>query len=241
MATTVADIILAVRNRTDMLNDNFVTDTELMWYINSSCAELDDLLVQTYDDYKLKSTSLTITGTSGNGAGNNVALPTDFYKPRGVDLYIDSTQPYSVRPFNFQERNRYANTLFRGPTGPYNVKYRVQDGYFFIEPISAAPGTYTLWYTPTWTNFTSTASILPAYMDIQVWHEYATVDASIKVKMKLELDPGGFMALKEPLRQRILTMNKNRAQAEGKTVSAIRQESDELFGWYGVGGNGGSY
>lgn len=232
MPTSVADIILAVRNRTDMLNDNFVTDNELMWYINSSCAELDDMLVQTFDDYKLTSTSLTIT------ENNYVALPPDFYKPRGVDVFIDSVQPYSVRPFNFQERNRYANTLFRGPTGPYNVRYRVQDGYFYIEPVSAAPGTYTLWYTPAWQNFTSTASILPTYMDIQVWHEYATVDASIKVKMKLELDPGGFMALKEPLRQRILAMNKSRAQAEGKTISAVRQEMDDLFGWYGSGTNG---
>ncbi len=189
---------------------------------------MDDLLVQTFDDYKLKTADLIIA------AGNSVALPSDYYKIRGADIIIDSVQPYSIRPFNFPERNRYANTLFRGTTGPFNAKYRVQDGYLFIEPVTAASGTYTIWYTPLFVNFTLATDTLPTYMDVQSWSEYITLDCCIKVKIKLELDPQAFMMLKEPMRMRILTMSKGRAQAEGKTVSAVRQETDDMNNWFGV-------
>lgn len=233
--TQVQDIITECRNRVDMLNDNFFNDTtELIPYINSSAGELYDLLVQTYDDYNLSYTSNGLTITSGN----SVPLPSDFLKPRGVDIFLDSTQPYSVRPFNFQERNRYANTLFRGPTGPYNVKYRCQDGYLFIEPVSAAPGTYYLWYTPVFTPFVYVTDTLPSYMSNNSWSEYIVLDVCVKMQDKLQLDSTPYERKKEPLRQRILAMSRSYAQAEGKTVSSVRQEYDDLFGWYGSGSNG---
>lgn len=232
MATQVQDLITMIRDRTDMTNDNFITDQALVTYINASAGELDDLLVQTYDDYKLSSTILSIT------SNNYCPLPADFYKPRGVEVFCNSPQPYSVRPFNFQERNRYANSPFVGALGPYNIRYRVQDGYFFIEPITSAIGVYTFWYTPAFASLTSASQYLPSYMDIQSWCEYITVDCCIKVKMKLELDFVSFESLKEPLRQRILIMNKGRSAAEGKTVSAIRGEFDELYGFtFGQNGN----
>lgn len=241
--TTVQDIITDCRNRTDMVNpttgqvDAFFNDTtELIPYINASAGEMYDIIVQTYDDYNLSYTPNGLVITSSTQ--NYVALPSDFLKPRGVDIYLDSTQPYSVRPFNFQERNRYANTLFRGPTGPYNVKYRCQDGYLFIEPVSAAPGTYYLWYTPVFTNFTAVTDVLPSYMSNNSWSEYIVLDVCIKMQDKLQLDSTPYERKKEPLRQRILAMSRNYAQAEGKTVSSVRQEYDDLFGWYGSGGNG---
>lgn len=238
MAKTVQDIITMARNRTDMVNpttgvvDGFFNDTtELIPYINSSAGELYDLLVGTYEDYRLTTAVLTITGTN-----NYTNLPTDFFHPRGCDVFIDSVQPYSVREFNFQERNRFANTVFRGPSGPYNVKFRCQDGYFFIEPLTCAPGTYTLWYTPIFTEFVASTDVIPAYMSNQSWFEYIVLDVAIKMKDKLELDSSAYERKKEPLRQRILAMSKGRAQATGKTISRIRYEADDASGWFG--GNG---
>lgn len=227
-----------MRNPNTLVVDGFFSDVnELIPYINSSAGELYDLLVGTYEDYALTSASLVIDGSVGT---NYTYLPDDFFHPRGCDILIDSIQPYSVREFNFQERNRYANTVFRGPSGPYNVKYRCQDGYFYIEPITAAPGTYTLWYTPVFTNFVSASDVLPAYMSNQSWFEYVVLDVAIKMKDKLELDSSAYERKKEPLRQRILAMSKGRAQATGKTVSRIRYETDDVFGWFG-GGNNGSW
>lgn len=227
--TQVQDLITAIRNRTDMLNDQFVTDTEIIGYINMAAGDMDDLLVSTYDDYKLKSASLTITGPL-----NYVALPSDFYKPRGVETMLDGIQPYTLRPFNFQERNRNANTLFRSPAGPYNAKYRCQDGYLFIEPITAAPGVYTLWYTPAFANFTAANQALPSYMDVQNWCRFIIADCCSQVKTKLELFDAipVFENERERLRQRILTMAHSRSQGEGKTISSIRNEYDDGNEWW---------
>jgi hypothetical protein len=244
--TIVQDIITMARNRTDMVNptsgvvDAFFDDVnELLPYINSSAGEMYDLLVQTYNDYALNSSSITIDGTVGP---NFAFLPSDFLLPRGVEVLINSSQPYSVRPFNFQDRNKWGNSLFRGPPGPNNVQYRCQDGYLFIEPIAFAPGTYTLWYTPVFSNFLTVNDPLPAYMANNAWFEYIVLDVCIKMKDKLELDSSAYERKKPPLQERILIMAQSRAQAEGKTVSTIRMEEDMWgFGYYGGGfGNGGA-
>ena len=52
MATTMTLLNLrtAVRQRSDMVNDQFISDSELTSYINQSYFELYDILVQKYGD-----------------------------------------------------------------------------------------------------------------------------------------------------------------------------------------------
>lgn len=225
-----------VNPRTGVVDGFFDDQNELIPYINSSAGEMYDLLINTYDDYQLKTANLIIDGSVGPNFCN---LPSDFLKPRGVDIIIDSIQPYSVREFNFQERNRWANTIFRGPSGPFNVRYRVQDGYFFVEPITAAPGEYTLWYNPSFTNFTEATDTIPLFMSNNSWFEYIVLDVCIKMKDKLELDSSAYERKKEPLRERIIAMSRGRAQAAGKTISRIRYEADDVFGFFLGGGSDG--
>lgn len=232
--TQVSDLIRMIRNRTDMMNDEFITDDELTDYINLSAGELDDLLVQTYDDYKLTSTQLTIE------TGNSVPLPSDYYKVRGVETIVNGIQPYTIRPYNFQERNNYYGNGFGTSGFPYNCFYRVADGYMTIEPLNNSPGTYTFFYTPTFVNFVSPADSLPAYMDVQSWHQYITLDVAIMVKTKTEEPEVAqtFMMLKEQMRQRILTMSKGRSQGEAKTMTRIRTRKG---GGWGRGQGGGGF
>jgi hypothetical protein len=82
-ATTLAQFRTRVRQRADMENSNFVSDSELNGYVNKSISELYDLLVSSNSEYFLSSSSSTVAF-----GGSTITLPTDFYKLRGVDFYL---------------------------------------------------------------------------------------------------------------------------------------------------------
>ena len=52
MSITLAELRTQARNRADMESSEFVTDTELTDYINSSIAELHDILIQSYGVFR---------------------------------------------------------------------------------------------------------------------------------------------------------------------------------------------
>ena len=126
------------RQRSDMVNNNFVTDAELNGYLNNSWAELYDILVSKYQvDYFLTSSSISITsGTS------SYDLPADFYKARGVDLIINTDQSTPLRRYTFADRTR--DSLVRYAR---DVKYRIQANNIVFAP-SPSNNTATLWYIP---------------------------------------------------------------------------------------------
>ena len=74
MGITLLQLRTQARDRADMTNSLFIADAELNNYINSSIAELHDLLIGAYDSYYsiLTSTFNTVSGTA------TYALPADF-------------------------------------------------------------------------------------------------------------------------------------------------------------------
>ena len=70
-------------------------------------------------------------------------------------------------------------------------------------------------------------------MDQQSWIEYAVVDVGIKIFTKQNLDPSGFMARKEGLRNRIIGAMTNRDQSGPDCIANVRRG-----GW---GGNSGGF
>src|SRR4051812_11022033 len=107
----LSDLRTAIRQRADMVNSKFVSDSELNSYINQSYFELYDLLIQKYGDNYFVATPYTFTT---DGTSQLYDLPTDFFKLLGVDLALSaSLDSYvTIRPFNFSERNRYATPNF---------------------------------------------------------------------------------------------------------------------------------
>src|SRR5437016_1425591 len=102
--TTLATVRTAVRQRTEMVNSQFVTDAELNSYINASYYELYDLLVQKFGDDYFVATAYLFTA---DGVADSYTLPSDFYKGLGLDIAIDALNWASVRRFNMGERNDY--------------------------------------------------------------------------------------------------------------------------------------
>ena len=130
------------RQRADMENSQFVSDSELDLYINNSYLELYDLIVSSFEDYYIQSLDFTIS------SGNTAAIPTDFYKVRGVDFEYGGKY-YEIHKWNFNERNRLdrPDSILSNRYLDYR-KYRVLGSNIQIIPEERATGNYRLWYIP---------------------------------------------------------------------------------------------
>lgn len=137
---TVSNLVTEVRRRADMENSQFVTDAEIRSYLNASYREFYDMLVSKYEnDYFLSESSISIVANT-----TIYSLPSDFYKARGVDLLINTSQRVPLSRYNFSNRNRaYSNYNF-----PYELEYRIQGNNIIFTPTPSGSHTAYIWYTP---------------------------------------------------------------------------------------------
>jgi hypothetical protein len=213
------------RQRADMETSDFITDSELNNYINSSIAELHDLLVSAYgSDYFLSDYSFnTVSGTA------DYALPSTFYKLKGVDVRINNSSWCSVRPFNFNERNRDQDVSWGMSLGP-SVRYRLMGSNIKFSPIPDAAYQTRLWYVPKATTLVADGD---SFDDLNQYAEYVIVDAAIKMLQKEEKDVNVLMAQKMALKKRLEQMSENRDVGQPASISDIYAENDEY--WFNRG------
>ena len=123
MASVVllSDMITQARQRADMVNSNFVSDSELTGYLNEANLELYDLLTTKFADEYFHTYDLITIGS----ASNIYALPKDFYKLKGVEIASDASNNrfITIVPYMFNERNRYAYNNSNLPTRSVRVRY----------------------------------------------------------------------------------------------------------------------
>lgn len=230
---TLGQLRTATRQRSDMVNSQFVTDAEFNSYINQSYFELYDILVSTYgDDYYVA----PVFPITTNGTDFQFPLPADFYKLKGVDLNINGAQDswVTLRPFNFQERNRYAVPNFQSFYGITNLRYRVNGNNLWFTPIPTAGQTINVWYVPRMTELVTDGDVCDG---ISGWTEYIICDAAIKAMQKEESDVSVLMAQKQALLQRIQSQAENRDQGMPQTVTDTQSSQ---YWWPNGNGNPGS-
>lgn len=239
--------MLQARQRADRVASQFVTDSELITYINKSYTELYDLLTTLFEDYYLAApVSFTTNGTSSRyPLPNGVLTFTDptgasvvarpMYKLLGVDLGLNTANNayVTVNRFNFIDRNRFVypnsnSTIY----GVFNCQYRVMgDNIEFIPPPSANQPV-RLWYIPRMRDLVALTDTLDG---VNGWIEYVITDAAIKILQKEESDVQVLAAQKMMLIQRINASASNRDAGQPDTISDTRGAS----GWGGQGQNGG--
>jgi hypothetical protein len=210
---TLLDIKTRARERADMENSTFISDSELNSYVNASAQELYDLLVGTFADYYVTEGAET---TVANGS-STLALPADFYKLRGVDIKRSDASGLwqDLKPFSFQDRNRQVST----PNYTYycsNVKYHIAGSQVMLTPKDQAEGIYKLWYIPKMTLLTLDTDQLEASMS--PWDEYVVVDAAIKMLGKEESSTSSLEEQKQALKKRIMTMALDRDAAHPEVI-----------------------
>ena len=224
MSITLAELKLQSRQLADRENSQFVTDTELTAYINSAIAELQDLLISAYSsDYYISDYTFSTVANQ-----TTYALPADFYKLRGVDCALINNEYASLRPFNFNERNRNDSFSSWGlMTGP-SIRYRLLGDNIVFSP--APDGIYSikLWYIPTAVKLVADSDVLT---DLNQYSDFVIYDAAIKMLIKEESDPSALMRERENCSRRIVEMAQNRDAGQPESVSDIYAENNDYY-WY---------
>lgn len=221
MSINLEQLRLRTRQKADRENSNFVEDEELNFMINQSAAELHDLLVGSNSaDYSISDYSFsTVTDTDAYD------LPANFYKLKGVDAKISGDRWFSLRAFNFNERNRNDDIswgLINGPT----VRYRLLGNQIKFTPAPEAAYDIRLWYTPTAPVLSVDTDTLA---DLNAYSEYVITDAAIKYLQKEESDVSVLMAQKAELKRRIEIMSNNRDEGQPESVSDIYAENSDFW------------
>ena len=216
--TTLAQLITRVRQRADMVGSAFVSDAEVVDYINVGMAEIHDLLVDKYEDYYVDSdTTYTLPGS------NPGTLPATFYKALGVDFEAGGVT-YRMRRYTFQERNMY-NAPSVVAARISDTRYSVQGNQIKFIPDPTTSGTARLHFVPEAQRFSSGStsativSLAPAIAN--GYEEYVVVDAAIKCLMKEESDIQPHMIYKEQLRKRLESAAGNRDAGEHSRISDV--------------------
>lgn len=229
MSITLGELKTQSRFRANMENSQFITDLELTTYINASVAELQDLLISTYGtQYYTINTLFTTVGQQKDYALDTVAP--NMYKLEGVDAKINSSDFFTLRPFNFNERNRNDSFsswgLLTGPT----IRYRLVGSNLSFSP--APDGAYQIkvWYIPFAPKLSSDADSLADYNQ---YAEYVIVDAAIKMMQKEESDVQVLLVQKAALIKRIVEMAQNRDAGQPESISDIYAENNDYYFYQG--------
>ena len=136
---SLTELRTLTRQRADMQNSQFVDDTELTRYLNNSWGELYNLIIDNFnEDYY--TTTNTFTLTSGT---DSYSLPSDFYKLRGVDLVVTTTESVPLRRYNWAERTRNSVTV-----RARDYRYRVQKGSIVFTPVPSTNDSIKIFYIP---------------------------------------------------------------------------------------------
>lgn len=227
MSITLAELKTRSRERADMTDSEFVTDSELVSYINASVAELHDILIQAYgEEYRIKDVTFSTVSGQADYDLSTVVTDNDFYKLRGIDAQLNGDDFFTLQPFNFNERNRFQNFGTWDYLGITNIRYRLLGNNIRLSPVPDNAVTVKLWYIPVATIMTDDADTLD---DLNQFAEYVIVDAAIKMLNKEESDVSVLMAQKTALKRRIEEAANNRDAGSGDAVSDIYIENDDFF------------
>jgi hypothetical protein len=235
VSITLAEIKAQARQRADMLQSQFVSDGELTSYINSSLAELHDLLIAAYnEEYYMEEVQFTSSGsiTYPLPNGTNYAGAPKFYKLRGVDVRQGASNDWaSLHRFNFNRRNQtYQGNVLSTYGLPY-LEYRITGQNLRLNRLPDANLTFRIFYYPTAQKLVLDSDV---FEDFNNFVEYVIVDTAIKMLTKEESDTQVLLLQKTALKARIEAMAKDRDANEPESVSDVYAEycEDDFFRRY---------
>jgi hypothetical protein len=214
---TVSSIIERIRWRTGQDKSKFISDPEILSYVDSAAAELYDVLVSSFKDYFIEFANFnTISGV------NIYNLPANCYKVRGLDT-IDNSISYSLKSFPFEERARYINTSII-PSTYTHIKYCIMGNSVLLAPTPTANLPMTLWYVPVLPVITSTTQTLSMFSG---YEEYLIALVGIRISLKAEEDPAPFERERTRQQKRIEIAAQQRDVSDAGSV--IDTEGHETF------------
>lgn len=218
---TLAELKEQARQRADQENSEFVSESELTAYINSSLAELHDLLIAAYnEDYVVEEYQWTATTEA------SYQLPADFYKLRGVDVRNGVNGNWAtVKRYNFNRRNEQQNAYVWNMLGLPYLEYRLVGSKIRFNRTPDSSTQFRIFYYPAAPKLVADTD---TYDDVNAYAEYVIVDAAIKMMQKEESDTRMLAAQKVALAERIRAMAASRDANEPASVTDVYAEDTEI-------------
>ncbi len=206
------------RAHSDTVSSTHTTDTQLNRWINQELAALWDILVAADVDRYVK--TYQFTATSGT---TSYTLPSDFYKPRGLDRVIGDDR-VSIDEWQFHERNRYSTTT--GTPDDYSdVRYRIMgqgiDGTDARIRFEGDPGSYTyeLWYVQAPQTLDADGD---TFDGVAGWEDWIAYSVAIRILNREESDPTMLLQERAQIERRIANMATGRASGSPPRIQDTR-------------------
>jgi hypothetical protein len=212
MARTIAvsELMTIIRSLTEQDSSKFISDTELLAYIDQGHVELYGLLIEADQDYNLEFANFTtVAGTS------IYQLPANFYKFRGLDV---SETGLSSTSFPWEERQKFTNQSYISTTTGHNLHHCLLGNTIMILPDPGATA-LTMWYTPVPTRISSSTQLIDG---VAGYEYYIIYSAAINITIKAEQDPAGYIALRDYQKNRISVQARKRDDVGPERVRDLR-------------------
>jgi hypothetical protein len=162
---------------------SFVTTAQVQQWINDGLARIWYKIADSGEDYLTKSASAVpfVAGTSA------YALPTDFYKAKGVDYVGGDNLKHSLKRYMAAERNRREGA----PSVGWDYEYRLMSSTINFIPTPGA-GSYILNYVPIYTAL-APADLWPVVIPLGM-EDFAVLYAAAQCAGKEQSDTSFWQA-----------------------------------------------
>ena len=215
---TVLQIITRARERADMVNSTFITDSELKGYLSASYTELYDLLWQSGLIYFTPGTHTVVS--DGN---ENYALPSDYYGTIRVDRKSGDDY-FPLEEYMIMERHKYENSSGDA------ISYSSQGSNLSLLPAPSG-STYRHMYIPAPADLTSAADGI-TIDGVSGWEEVIVVDMARKMRQKEESDTRPLERDLARLKVRIEEMAQNRAWSTPRRITDVNDGMSSETDWW---------
>jgi hypothetical protein len=178
--------------------------------LNTELAALDELLVEAYQGWRVTTSTLVITAGT-----DSIALPAAFFQAVDLEEYSTPSAPRQLPRVEFMERH-----------APSDWGWYVYGLLLYVKPTSKAPGTYRLWYVPT---FTALVLDVDVYDAPNGWEVHAILGAAIRLRNMQELSASGLEQRQAAVGERIA--NAARKRQGRRKVRDVRGERGPIRAW----------
>lgn len=204
-----------IREQSDMVNSEFITDAELTRYINDSTAELRSLLMTAYgEDYYFARANVVFA------AGvDEVSLPADWVKTFKLEI-ANGTRKTILRRFSMRNEHQSSGNCYR---------YREMGGKIYLDNIPTSSLTLYLSYIPKYTPMVVDAD---EFDFVNNWDQYVVADVCLKMLAKQQDDLSYFINKKNEQLDRINKEKIARNLSEPEVMEGFNEFDVDSDWWY---------
>lgn len=192
----ISDLVAQTRFYSDMVNTQFVTDNEIIGYIDRAYRDMYIRICEQNSGYFRTSAVISIVGGQ-----DTYPLPADLYKLSGIDLNLDSNNTITITNINFNERNML-KSVYSSICLSRGWRYLISGENVIFSPAPDVSAGFTCWYIPDPVTITPTTVSLVLTPSVVV--DYLPICAAIKCLQKEESDYSELMSEKAILAEQIM-------------------------------------